>query len=134
MVLRLFGRVPVIVAARDPRDALVQWLAFGCPQGLSCAEPAGAAAWLESALAHLRWTQRFGELPLTWIDTGDLATQPERAGAAIAAALGIDPIVPGEHFARATRVLGGLPSQLPPGTWSTFEEALAPAFAKLSGS
>ena len=134
MILRIFGRVPVIVATRDPRDALVQWLAFGCPQGLSCADPVGAAAWLESAHAHLRWAREHGEVPMTWIDTSDLAARPEDAGRAVADALGVAPIVPGEHFTRATRILGGLPSRLPAGTWTAFEEALAPAFAKLSGT
>ena len=134
MILRVFGPLPVIVASRDPRDALVQWLAFGCPQGLSCADPVGAAAWLESAHAHLRWAREHGGLPMTWIDTSELALRPEVAGAAVAAALGIEPIVPRENFTRATRILGGLPSRLPAGTWTAFEDALAPAFAKLSGT
>jgi len=43
----------VIALVRDPRDLLLNWLAFGCPQTYGCNDVLVAAMWLQQVLAPL---------------------------------------------------------------------------------
>jgi len=129
---RLFGSIPLIVAGRDPRDALLQWLALGSPHGLSAADPVAAARWLRSAYEHVLWARDHARLPVVGVDAVSLLEDPTSAARRIATALGIDEFAPGASFARARVDLGGLQPLLPRGRYRAYESELGGAFAELT--
>jgi tetratricopeptide (TPR) repeat protein len=100
-VHRVFGPIPLIVAGRDPRDALLQWLALGSPHRLSAADPVAAATWLGTAYEHLLWTRDHGRLPVIGVDAISLLEDPAAAAHRIAGALDLDALSPGPLFERA---------------------------------
>jgi predicted Zn-dependent protease len=119
----------LIVALRDPRDMLLNWLAFGAPQRLGVTDAMVAAQWLSHAL------EQFVDLPddaasalrVVRLDPlGDaqrnadaLATFLDRAGPASLDAL------------QALERAGELPMAFPDGAWQRYDVALRAPFALL---
>src|SRR5690606_18753519 len=44
----------LVIALRDPRDMLLDWLAFGAAAPLRLGSPQAAAAWLAALMEHMR--------------------------------------------------------------------------------
>jgi len=125
----VFGPIPLIVAGRDPRDALLQWLALGSPHRVSAADPIAAAKWLDTAYEHLLWTRDHGRVPVIGVDAISLLEDPAAAAQRIAGALGLDGLSPGPLFERARLGLGGMSTALPRGRFRGYESELGGAFA-----
>ena len=71
----------VLVAIRDPRDMLLDWLAFGSPAPLRIENPKRAASWLAHSLGHLVRLHEQGLQPHALLRLDDIDTDPawERA-------------------------------------------------------
>ena len=115
--------VRLLVVLRDPRDMLLDWLAFGAPAPFALETPEAGAAWLASALEHIVALEADTLLPGAVLridgstyDEGALAT-------ALSEALGAQ--VP--HPPAGS--LGG--RRLPQGRWREYAAPLADAFALL---
>ncbi len=126
-----FADLKLIVAERDPRDALLNWLAYGAQGMPAPADAAEAAGWLARQLAHQRLALDALGTRVLRIDAEAALADPASAIARVAAFLGLPTWTPGEHYARAAKVLGGLPGALPAGAHRGYGELLAGAFAAL---
>ena len=133
LVHRAMPGARIVVVERDPRDTLLNWLAFGWARGFPCSDVDGAADWLVRARRHLRHGADFAA-PRRLVVTADaLLDDPAGAGDALARFLGLDALEPGPQFAAMTRSLGGLPVRFPAGHWQRYRDALAGPFAQLVG-
>ncbi len=129
-VKSVFGALPLILATDDPREALLNWLAFGTRAGWAIPDPVAAASWLSTALQHLIATARFSGLPVLALNTAELLDDPEACGRRLGELLGTPALVPGARFAAERQPPRTLAARFLAGTWRRYAEPLAPAFAK----
>lgn len=127
LIRSAFPGATLAIVEREPRDELVNWLAFGWLEGFPMSDPEAGAVWLAKAHRHLAAVESSG-LRMVRIDADALLADPARHGAKLAAALGIGSLVPG----LAQRGLGGLPLGLPAGRWQAYREVLGAAFDALA--
>jgi hypothetical protein len=114
----------------DPRDLLLNWMAFGAPQGMAPA-PEVAATWLAARLQGVVSRIEAGDAALCRIDSTDLLRDPDAAAARVQAFLGLGDGLPVERLLQARTGIGGLPTAFEPGHWRAYAEPLAAAFARL---
>ncbi|MBD9370491.1 tetratricopeptide repeat protein [Xanthomonas sp. XNM01] len=113
----------LLTAIRDPRDMLLDWLAFGSPLPLAPGEPPAAAHWLSQALTQLVDLEQCGAYPVTILRVDESLLHPQLLINQLAEVLGAGvPDVP------------ALPPQrrLPPGRWRAYGAELGDAFAVLT--
>ena len=113
----------LLIALRDPRDMLLDWLAFGAPASpLAIASPLSAAQWLAGVLDQVATLHEQDLQPhrLLRLDAvvDDAAALTTLVGTALGTTL---PIPTGKAFPR-----------FPPGHWRGYAEPLAEAFAALT--
>jgi hypothetical protein len=113
-----------MIAIRDPRDMLLDWLAFGSPVPLRMESPLAAARWLAQVLAQVVdvYEQALFSTKIIRMDT--LAEDPRALTQALADVLQAEIAIPPAQALGAPR--------LPAGHWRRFEGALADAFAELA--
>ena len=121
----VFGEVKLIIVGRDPRDALLNWLAIGGSHRYGVESMESAATWLRSALDHLILAAKLGRLKMLAIDSERLLSDGPRQRTQLARFLELDAIEPGEHFNGALRADSGLPARLPQGHWQGYQSGLA---------
>jgi tetratricopeptide (TPR) repeat protein len=135
VVLALRHALPatrLLVALRDPRDLLLNWLAFGAPAGPVFADPVASATWLASQLEHLLFSRDVLQLPVQIVDMDRFDADPAAGMQAIAAFADL-PTAPDSQPALQRRTgPGGLPTLLPSGRWRAYRDELADAFAMLT--
>lgn len=109
-------------AIRDPRDMLLEWLAFDAPQRFCLPSPAIAAQWLAASLTQIADLHEGDLFPHRLLKLDDIAYDPLALAEAVGKALNITlPPMPSlgiQHFA--------------PGHWRAYAEPLAEAFALLT--
>ena len=113
----------LMAALRDPRDMLLDWLAFGSPVPMRMESPLAAAEWLAESLAQLADLAEQEAYPHRLLRLDDIAADPEAIALALADALGGQVPVP------PAQALG--PARLPAGHWQRFAGPLDEAFAVL---
>lgn len=124
-------RLRLLVALRDPRDLLLNWLAFGAPAGPTFTEPLACARWLASQLEHLRLSRDELGLPVQIVDMDRLDAEPAATMQAIAAFAGL-PGAPDAGPAQRLRTgVGHAPNLLPAGRWRAYRQVLGEAMAVL---
>ena len=115
----------LLFAIRDPRDMLLEWLAFGSrvPYGIASAHV--AAAWMAQQLKQMLEIDRDALQPRRLIRTDHAYADPEAFAADIGSGLGLEEIrvIPREAFG---------PERFPYGHWRHYAKPLADAFAALS--
>ncbi|MFN7552998.1 MAG: tetratricopeptide repeat protein [Pseudomonadota bacterium] len=130
-----FGRLRAIVVRRDPRDAFLNWLAYGCAPGWCCADGdlEGAAGRMARMGAHLdAAVAALGDADVLEVSGNEAAVDPAAVAARIAIFLG-EPAPAADAVAGVRETgLGGLPRHLPAGRHAAYASALSDAFAALS--
>lgn len=127
---RALPGVRVIQVRCEPRDALLNWLAFGANARLLMRDPLEAARWLKINLAHQAFATEL--LPACSIDAEAVLADPEgRQGKTLAEFLQLEQLVPGPLTRAAEKNRRGMPVSFPPGHAEHYGEALAEAFAAL---
>lgn len=122
----------LVIVGRDPRDALLNWLAFGWTAEYSCTDVDAAADWLARANRHLHADADATEPPRRTVDADAVLDDPTgAAGRELAQFLGLERLEPGKQFDEMMRGLGGTPVRFPAGHWHGYADALAAPFAKL---
>jgi len=112
----------LLLALRDPRDMLVEWLAFGSASQLVFRSPRVAARWLSDMLEQVAVLKEQELYPHTIVRLDGIETDPQALSAAVGDALGgITLPVPDSL---------GAP-HLASGRWRQYAEALAEPFAIL---
>ncbi|MCM2335462.1 MAG: tetratricopeptide repeat protein [Pseudomonas sp.] len=114
----------LMVAVRDPRDMLLEWLAHGSPAPYALPSPEAGARWLAAALAQVADLHEQNLFPHRLLRLDAVAGDPAALAQAVSQALG-SPLAP-----LPARALG--PLLLAPGHWRAYAEPLAEAFALLA--
>lgn len=114
----------LMVALRDPRDMLLDWLAFGSPVPLALPSPDEAARWLAANLAQIADLHEQDLFPHRLIKLDDIAQDGKAIAQAIADALQIQvAIAPSELFG---------PAHFEAGHWRRYRDSLGDAFDLLT--
>lgn len=117
----------IVMAVRDPRDALIDWMAFGSMVPFCLPSPAEAARWMAAMLEHVVALSRDPVRPCAIVRTDHAASDASEFARQIGRSLGMSEIrMP--HPA----VLGGA-ERVPAGHWRHYATALAEPFALLQG-
>lgn len=132
LIRRAMPGTRLIIVERDPRDALLNWLAFGWAPGFPCSDPAVAAEWLVRARRHLAFGQELDEPRRCVVAADPLLDDAERHGGELARFVGLETLQPGAQFAAMMQSLGGLPVRFPAGHWQGYRDTLAGVFAQLT--
>jgi hypothetical protein len=127
LVHRAMPGTRIVVVERDPRDELLNWLAFGWAPGFRCEDPLAAAQWLAQARRHLRRGADAADPRRLVVSADALLADPAGADE-LARFLGISALE-GEPF--AARGPGGLSQSFAAGHWRDYRDALAGAFTLL---
>ncbi|WP_300622073.1 tetratricopeptide repeat protein [Dokdonella sp.] len=131
LVRRAMPGTRIVIVERDPRDELVNWLAFGFISGFPCTDAVECANWLVRARQHLHHGAELDEPRRLVVNADAVLADPAGAGAELARFLGLDELRPGARIAFGDRVIGGLPGRFPAGHWQHYRESLADAFTLL---
>jgi len=122
----------LISVLRDPRDLLLNWLAFGAPAGPVFADPVASAMWLANQLEHLLFSRDDLQLPVLIVDMDRFDADPVTTMQEIAAFADL-PTAPDPQPALQRRTgPGKLPALLPSGRWRAYCSELDAAFAVLT--
>lgn len=114
----------LMLVLRDPRDMLLDWLAYGSPAPFKLESPEAGARWMAMVLNQIAALHEQNLFPHRLIKLDDISQDPQAMADAIAQALEITiaPMPPEQ--------LG--PQRFAPGHWRAFAEPLAEAFAVLT--
>jgi hypothetical protein len=112
----------LVIAARDPRDMLLEWLAFGTTMPFAMPAPARAAGWLAIVLNQVTSLVEEQWFPNRVVRTDPLGNDPQAAAAALSEAMQVTWSAPGS--------VG--PILFPAGHWREYAQALAEPFAMLT--
>lgn len=112
----------LVIALRDPRDMLLDWLAFGSPLPFALTAPHHAASWLAQMLNQVATLHEQELFPHRLIKMDTITEDPAGVVAALSRAFEVEMLVPGPfdqmHF--------------PEGHWRDYAQALAEPFALLT--
>ncbi len=114
----------LLFALRDPRDTLLDWLAFGGSAPFAIPSLQAAARWLAVALNQVALLHEQDLFPHHLIRLDDIADDPQALTQALSDALQAQLPVPPSH------VLGA--AHFPPGHWRAYAQPLGDSFALLT--
>ena len=112
----------LVMAIRDPRDTLLDWLAFGSAAPFAMPSPVEAAHWLAAALGQVAALFENQWYPNRVLRTDDIGNDPRAAAALMGEVIQMRMPAPAS--------VG--PAHFPPGHWRRYREPLADAFALLT--
>ena len=112
----------LLIALRDPRDMLLDWLAFGAPAPFALTSPQSAAGWLAVVLNQVATLHEKDLFPHRLVRLDDSINDPGAVAAAISTALETNVPAPAS-FGQA---------HFPAGHWRDYADALAVPFAMLT--
>ena len=112
----------LVIAARDPRDMLLEWLAFGTVMPFAMPTPARAAGWLAIVLNQATSLVEEQWFPNRVVRTDWIGNDPQAAAAALSEAMQVTWSAP--------ESVG--PVLFPAGHWREYAQALAEPFALLT--
>jgi tetratricopeptide (TPR) repeat protein len=127
-----FANAKLVVLLADPRDMLLNWLAFGCSQRYSAADTERAALWLHHVLQPLVAFRTVHPERVLLLTDRDVVSDRDGTLQRISAFAAVE----FRDEARIARSLayanGRVRSGFAPGHWRTYGEVLAPAFEGLA--
>jgi predicted Zn-dependent protease len=110
----------LLIALRDPRDMLLDWLVFGAPAPLRLESPVEAARWLAGQLEQVADIEAQALVPFRSIRMDAIADDPQAIAQALADAFDLRvPVAPAQAYG---------PGRLPSGHWQRFAGVLDEAF------
>lgn len=112
----------LIVAIRDPRDMLVEWLALGAPAPLALTSSSEAAQWLARSLEQVAELHEQDLYTHLLLRTDDAVNDPAAMGALLEQAFGL-------RFP-PVRSLG--PGTIAAGHWRKYAQVLSAEFSRLT--
>jgi len=113
----------LLVAVRDPRDMLLDWLAFGAPAPFALASPEAGAQWLAQVLGQVADLHEDNLFPHRLVRMDGIGEDPGAIAQSLANAMGV-------RLRAAPRARLGA-GRFPAGHWRTFAEPLREAFEVL---
>lgn len=126
LLLALRPQLPeatLLVALRDPRDMLLDWLAFGSPAPFALKSPMAAATWLTIVLNQVALLHEQALFPHRLLKLDDSIDDPMMLNAQLSDALETPLPAPASPIG---------PPRFRPGHWRDYASALAEPFAQLT--
>lgn len=115
----------LLVPLRDPRDMLLDWLAFGSPTPFALESAEAGATWLAGVLDQVATLHEQDLVPHRLLRLDESAEDPAAMSAQLGEALGIGlPGLPADAFG---------PPRFAAGAWRDYADLLAGPFARLAG-
>ncbi|MBA2237567.1 MAG: adenylate cyclase, partial [Lysobacter sp.] len=127
LLLALRPQLPeaqLMIALRDPRDMLLEWLANGSPAPFALESPEIGARWLAQVLGQVADLHEQNLVPHLLMKLDEVAGDRQALAQKLADAMQVT-IVPPSALASG-------PAHVPSGHWRTFAVPLADAFAVLT--
>ncbi|MDW7600909.1 adenylate cyclase, partial [Stenotrophomonas maltophilia] len=112
----------LLVVLRDPRDMLLDWVAYGAAAPLAMTSLAEASEWLARALAQVAALHEDDLYPQVLLRIDQIGNDPQ-AMADLLGRLFERPMPPAAQL--------GAP-RFPPGHWRNYRDVMSAAFAKLT--
>lgn len=112
----------LLVVLRDPRDMLLDWIAYGAAAPLAVTSLSEATEWLVRALTQLANLQEDDLYPLAMVRIDDVGNDPQAMAALLSRLFG--------RTLPPAQQLG--PPRFPAGHWRHYRQALSSAFAQLT--
>ena len=125
-IARAIPEARFLLVNRDPRDALLDWLAFSSPHRMRLPALADAGRWYANARGHLQFALDDQRAPVHQVSLEQLADPG--AQDQLLQFLGLD-TQPME--VDPPRTLGGLLAEFPSGHWQHYASEMEPAFRAL---
>jgi tetratricopeptide (TPR) repeat protein len=122
----------LLAVLRDPRDMLLNWLAFGAPAGPVFVDPIENAAWLANQLKHLLFARDELQLPTLIVDMDRFDAEPQTALEEIVAFADLSATPDPQPALNRRSGPGRMPSLLPAGRWRAYRGELGEAFDLLA--
>ncbi|HTA65044.1 MAG TPA: tetratricopeptide repeat protein [Xanthomonadaceae bacterium] len=129
---RVLPGTRLIATIRDPRDMLLNWLAFGAQADLKFGDPIVSARWLAGQLEHLLFSRDDLHLPVLIVEMDRFDADPAAGVKEIAAFAGLSSAPDPQPAVRMQVDSWRLPTLLPVGRWRAYHELLAGAFDVLA--
>ena len=126
LLLALRPQLPqamLFVVLRDPRDMLLDWLAFGAPLPLALTSATEAARWLSSVLAQVADLDDADLYPHRLLRVDDSLDDGVALARQLGEALSVNLPIPPKEIG---------PARFPAGRWRDYRDALGDAFALLT--
>ena len=121
----------LVAVLRDPRDLLLNWMAWGSAAGFTFPSPSVAAAWLHRSLEQLIEAETAQPMKVLRLDADLLDRDPEAFAGQLVTAFDLDATPDlGAALAMATAANGG-PTDFPAGTWRQYAKPMAALFGPL---
>lgn len=114
----------ILLTLRDPRDMLLNWLAFGAPVPMRLGTPTAAARWLAGALEHIAVLQEQNLQPHRILRVDEVVNEPAALAAELSEALGLQLPEPPRNLFQGRRFDAG--------HWRKYAKALEEPFAVLT--
>lgn len=115
----------------DPRDLLLNWLAFGAAQAIAPA-PDAAADWLADSLEAVTQRIEAGDPAVCRVGSEQLLADPDAVLERVRQFYGLGTPLPVAALTAAGQGLADTPIAFPPGHWRHYANALAAPFARLA--
>ncbi len=112
----------LLAVMRDPRDMLLEWLAFGSPSRIGMASPLQSAHWMADSLRQFLTLNHDALYPHALVRIDGIEDDPAALTEALKAATGLEAPVPPV----------AIPAFFKSGHWRNYAEALAEPFAVLT--
>ena len=127
LLLALRGHMPeamLLMAVRDPRDMLLDWIALGAPAPFALESPEAGARWLAKVLDQVAELHEHNLMPHRLLRLDGIENDMDAIAQMLANALDVSlPAVPPGRFG---------PDRMAAGRWRDFVEPLGDAFALLT--
>lgn len=121
----------LVAVLRDPRDLLLNWMAWGSAAGFAFPSPAVAAAWLHRQLDQLLAAEAANPSQVIRIDADLLDRDPAALAAQLTAAFGLEAAPDIEAAVALAKAPNGGPTDFVAGTWRQYAEPMKALFVPL---
>lgn len=121
----------LVAVLRDPRDLLLNWMAWGSAAGFAFPSPAVAAAWLHRQLDQLLAAEAANPSQVIRIDADLLDRDPTALAAQLTAAFGLEAAPDIEAAVALAKAPNGGPTDFVAGTWRQYAEPMKALFVPL---
>lgn len=121
----------LVAVLRDPRDLLLNWMAWGSAGGFAFPSPAVAAAWLHRQLDQLLAAEAANPSQVIRIDADLLDRDPTALIAPLTAAFGLEAAPDIEAAVALAKAPNGGPTDFVAGAWRQYAEPMKALFGPL---
>ncbi len=121
----------LVAVLRDPRDLLLNWMAWGSAAGFDFPSPSIATAWLHRQLEQLIAAEDARPMQVLRIDADLLDRDPDAFATQLVTAFGLDDTPDLAAALALARAPNGGPTDFPAGAWREYAEPMKALFAPL---